>query len=123
MKRTLTILVITGAILWGALLSSALAQVAQFITSHADARAHVVARYIESQPSLAQGAIHHAVQDCVVRPNFKIEKKRAPETRPSPLKLSVYDCLQNKGQLELALRLQLSDQAMQSVSWPLSLFW
>ncbi len=38
MKRTLKILVITIAILWGTLLSSALAQVAQFITSRDDAR-------------------------------------------------------------------------------------
>ncbi|MDC5819262.1 hypothetical protein OPW19_05410 [Vibrio europaeus] len=96
---------------------------AQFIASHNDARAHVVARYIKSQSSLDEVRLNQAVQDCVTRPNIKIEKKNAPETRPSPLKLSVYECLQNKGHLELALRLQLSDQAMQSVSWPLSLFW
>jgi hypothetical protein len=123
MKRTLKIMVITGAILWGTLLSSALAQVAQFITSHADARDHVVARYIESQPALDKGAIHQAIQDCAAHPNIKIEKESAAETRPSPIKLSRYKCLQKKGHLELALRLQLSDQAMQSVSWPLSLFW
>ncbi|PMN23475.1 hypothetical protein BCT41_21905 [Vibrio splendidus] len=123
MKRTLKIIVITGAILWGALLSSALAQVAQFITSHDDARDHVVARYIESQPSLDKGALHQAVQDCAVHPNIKIEKEIAPETRLSPLKLSLYECLQKKGHPELAHRLQLSDEAMQSVSWPLSLFW
>lgn len=123
MKRTLKIMVITGAILWGTLLSSALAQVAQFITSHDDARAHVVARYIESQPSLDKGALHQAVQDCAVHPNIKIEKEIAPETRLSPLTLSLDECLQKKGHPELAHRLQLSDEAMQSVSWPLSLFW
>ncbi|MEZ9201068.1 hypothetical protein AB4151_01505 [Vibrio splendidus] len=96
MKRTLKIIVITGAILWGALLSSALAQVAQFITSHDDARDHVVARYIESQPSLDKGALHQAVQDCAVHPNIKIEKEIASETRLSPLKLSLYECLQKK---------------------------
>ncbi|WP_368085644.1 hypothetical protein [Vibrio splendidus] len=110
-------------VLWGALLSGALAQVAQFITSHEDARDHVVARYIESQPALDKGALHQAVQDCAVHPNIKIEKEIAPETRLSPLKLSLYECLQQKGHPELAHRLQLSDEAMQSVSWPLSLFW
>ena len=121
MKRTLKIIVITGAILWGTLLSSALAQVAQFITSHTDARDHVVARYIESQYALDERVIHQAVQDCVPPPAIKIEEESG--SLPSSIKRSPYTCLQQKGHPELAHRLRLSDEAMQSVSWPLSLFW
>ncbi|MDH5939990.1 hypothetical protein L8R84_28510 [Vibrio splendidus] len=106
MKRTLKIMVITGAILWGTLLSSALAQ---------------VARYIESQYALDERVIHQAVQDCVPPPAIKIEEESG--SLPSSIKRSPYTCLQQKGHPELAHRLRLNDEAMQSVSWPLSLFW
>ncbi|UQV24912.1 hypothetical protein [Vibrio sp. J383] len=74
--------------LWGVFLSSALAQVAQFITSHDD----VVARYIESHPPQFEQIITQAAQRSLVPP-------------------------------KLATDIQLSDEAMQSVSWPLSVFW
>ncbi|CAK3882275.1 conserved exported hypothetical protein [Vibrio crassostreae] len=121
MKRTLNTLLITSAVFAGALLSSALAQVAQFITSHDDARDQVVARYIESQPALDARVIHQTVQDCMAPPAIKREEEGVP--LPSPIKPSPYPCLQQKGHPELARRLQLSDEAMQSVSWPLSMFW
>ncbi|WP_139686279.1 hypothetical protein [Vibrio tasmaniensis] len=121
MIRTLKKVFIAFLVLWGVFLSSALAQVAQFITSHDDARDQVVARYIESQPALDTRVIHQAVQDCMAPPEIKNEEEGVP--LPSPIKPNPYPCLQQKGHPELARRLQLSDEAMQSVSWPLSVFW
>ncbi|MCV3265256.1 hypothetical protein OGZ01_32625 [Vibrio harveyi] len=45
-------------VLWGVLLSSALAQVAQFVASHFDARDYAIANYIASQPAQSR-ASHH----------------------------------------------------------------
>ena len=121
MIRTLKKVFIAFLVLWGVFLSSALAQVAQFITSHDDARDHIVANYIQSQPALDARVIHQIVQDCMAPPAIKSEEEGVP--LPSPIKPNPYPCLQQKGHPELARRLQLSDEAMQSVSWPLSVFW
>ena len=92
MIRTLKKVFIAFLVLWGVFLSSALAQVAQFITSHDDARDHTVASYIASQFPQFEQIITQAVQRCLEPP-------------------------------KLAIDIQNSDEAMLSVSWPLSVFW
>ncbi|HHP0489083.1 TPA: hypothetical protein ACRZ4F_005415 [Vibrio harveyi] len=120
MRRTLKKAFMALLVLWGVLLSSALAQVAQFVASHFDARDYVIANYIASQPTQAEPAITQAVQHCLEPSTLKTDSLSIPPPTPP---ISVYECLRQQNQPKLAIDIQTSDSAMQSVSWPLSLFW
>ncbi|GBL01060.1 hypothetical protein VH1709_contig00060-0006 [Vibrio harveyi] len=106
-------------VLWGVLLSCALVQVAQFVTSSNDARDYAIANYIASHPYQPEQAIIQAVQHCLKPPLKTDSLPLPPPTQP----ISVYECLRQQNQPKLAIDIQTSDSAMQSVAWPLSLFW
>ncbi|WP_246091881.1 hypothetical protein [Vibrio tasmaniensis] len=122
MKQALKKVFIAFLVLWGVFLSSALAQVAQFITSHDDARDHTVANYIASQPPQFEQIITQAVQRCLEPPKLATSTLPPTDTLSLP-PMSVYECLRQQNQPKLAIDIQNSDEAMQSVSWPLSVFW
>ncbi|MFB9214237.1 hypothetical protein [Vibrio sinaloensis] len=100
-------------LLLGVLLASSIAQVAQFATSTKDAREMTIARYIDNISPQEELLVSQAVATC-----FEGIQREHKQSKP----ISVYDCLRQENQALLAEQIQISDEGMQSVSWPLSLF-
>ena len=108
-KKTMTTLLV----LIGILLSSALAQIAQYVASVDDARASTIARYVDVLPPQEQTEVTDAISACLY--------KKHPSSEKPPI--SVYACLREKKQSNLATQIQITDEGMRTASWPLSIFW
>ncbi|MDN3683136.1 hypothetical protein QWZ04_22775 [Vibrio tapetis subsp. quintayensis] len=111
---------IVAMLLWGALLMSALAQVAQYVLSTNSARAHTYTVYLEHQSWSHQRRIDalRELKRCELGQPIS-EDATHPIIKP----VNLYECLNKKGFNELSAAIKRSDEAMMPVSWPLSLFW
>ncbi|MCP5015183.1 MAG: hypothetical protein GY938_07850 [Ketobacter sp.] len=107
-------------VLTAMLLSAALAQVAQYVTSTNSARAHTYTVYLERQFG------HHQRRIDALRELKRCELEEPiseDATHPIIKPVNLYKCLNKKGFNELSAANKRSDEAMMPVSWPLSLFW